>query len=536
MQRLVELIKQQRDVWENAGQLGKRVLLASIGHGRLTATIDAYLAAGLHIRGADVHLALCDGVLTACEPATVRGVSIDTLAGHGPQESLCERCHVKVAGIYESLGLPFHRYSQWISPERRATLLNDVQEFSIEDCCTYQANGINLGEQVQAGLLRCLGRECTDDDPRIVALARRYLAGALITVEVVERMIEDIKPDSVVAHHGMYVPQGIVHAVARRHDIPTAAWGTSYRNGSFIWGRNDTYHKTLLHDREHLWVNMEWTKECEQRIDQYLAYRRQGKGDWSWMAHSGGGAPIDTSRIWNELGLDANKPTACLLTNIMYDAALFFESKAYPRMMDWLVDTVRHFHRHPEQQLIIRIHPHEHQNDVCTQFAEQELRAAVDLPGNVAIVPSKGRLNSYDLAQLSNAVLLYGSITGVELAPLGLPVIVAGEAWIRGKGITHDVNSRMEYHEWLTRLNDIKRLDDCVIQRAKRFAYYYFFMRMIPLSGLDTSGWPPKVGIKSLTELRPGHDPGLDAICRSILEDRDFVFDPTDMMRACAAG
>ncbi len=35
---------------------------------------------------------------------------------------------------------------------------------------------------------------------------------------------------------------------------------------------------------------------------------------------------------------------------------------------------------------------------------------------------------------LCDAVLIYGTKTGVELSSRGIPVVVAGEAWVRGKG------------------------------------------------------------------------------------------------------
>jgi hypothetical protein len=44
-----------------------------------------------------------------------------------------------------------------------------------------------------------------------------------------------------------------------------------------------------------------------------------------------------------------------------------------------------------------------------------------------------------------NAVIIYGTKTGVELTSMGRPVIVAGEAWIRNKGLTLDATSRDNY-------------------------------------------------------------------------------------------
>ena len=42
-------------------------------------------------------------------------------------------------------------------------------------------------------------------------------------------------------------------------------------------------------------------------------------------------------------------------------------------------------------------------------------------------------VSTYALADASDAVIIYATKTGIELAARGIPVIVAGESWLRGK-------------------------------------------------------------------------------------------------------
>ncbi len=60
-------------------------------------------------------------------------------------------------------------------------------------------------------------------------------------------------------------------------------------------------------------------------------------------------------------------------------------------------------------------------------------------------------MSTYALMSLCNAAIIYGTKMGVELTSVGLPVIVAGEAWIRNKGLTHDASSPEEYFRILER-------------------------------------------------------------------------------------
>jgi len=79
-----------------------------------------------------------------------------------------------------------------------------------------------------------------------------------------------------------------------------------------------------------------------------------------------------------------------------------------------------------------------------------------------------------------NAVAIYGTKTGMVDEPRRA-VIVAGEAWIRNKGLTLRRVSPESYFAHLDKLPLQHRLDAETIRRARRYAYHFFFRRMIPL-------------------------------------------------------
>jgi hypothetical protein len=123
-------------------------------------------------------------------------------------------------------------------------------------------------------------------------------------------------------------------------------------------------------------------------------------------------------------------------------------------------------------------------------------------------------------------VIIYGTKTGVELSALGLPVIVAGEAWIRNKGVTLDAGSASEYFRLLDTLPLPGRLDQATRLRALKYAYHFFFRRMIPLRFFPQGqGWPPRsLALTSLSALMPGQSLGLDIVCEGILGGTPFIY------------
>ena len=125
-----------------------------------------------------------------------------------------------------------------------------------------------------------------------------------------------------------------------------------------------------------------------------------------------------------------------------------------------------------------------------------------------------------------NAVIIYGTKTGIELTSRGIPVIVAGEAWIRNKDLTIDARSEEHYFTILDQLPFSEGMAKEQIGRARKYAYHFFFRRMIPLKFLEpTNYFPPyKIKLTSLDDLRPNSSTGLDVICDRILKGSDFVY------------
>ena len=60
---------------------------------------------------------------------------------------------------------------------------------------------------------------------------------------------------------------------------------------------------------------------------------------------------------------------------------------------------------------------------------EEIRRAYPQLPANVFDIPPESNSSTYAAMYQCDAVIVYGTKTGVELSSMGIPVVVAGEAW-----------------------------------------------------------------------------------------------------------
>jgi hypothetical protein len=277
---------------------------------------------------------------------------------------------------------------------------------------------------------------------------------------------------------------------------------------------------------------MTWTSELEEQLLKYLKSRWQGTEDWIWFHER---PQADLGLIARETGIDFSKTSVGLLTNVMWDAQLHYPANAFQNMLEWVLQTISYFSKRPELQLLIRVHPAELKGTLESRqpIAHEIKKTYPILPRNVFIIPPESQASTYAVMAGCNAVIIYGTKTGVELASLGIPIIVAGEAWIRNKGITIDASSPEEYVKILDHLPLRDRVDKRKIERARKYAYHFFFRRMIPLEFMEpTKSHPPfRLNLNGLDKLMPGRSRGLDVICKGILEGAEFIYPEEDNQR-----
>ena len=523
------LLAAERKRWQSAlsaAKNGTKILIATSTGGHTAVTpVESLLAVALTLRGASVHLLLCDEFLPACLQAHFKKFpDLEEFSQQGPQR-LCQSCFTPAYQMYQSLGLPVHRYSDFITPEEVREAEELAAQLPFQEIGEYQWEGLAVGEHALAGALRFFAKGNLEEEPQGETVLRRYFHASLLTTYLTRRLLKTYNFTTACFHHGIYVPQGLIGEVARQSQTRVVNWCVAYRKQCFIFSHEDTYHHTLLTEPTANWENIPWNPQLEGEIVNYLKSRWQGTRDWIWFHEQ---PEEELSKIAQEVGFDPSRPCIGMLTNVMWDAQLHYRANAFPNMLEWVVQTIRYFAQRPELQLIVRVHPAEIRGTLPSRqpIVAEIKRVFPDLPSNIFIITPESQVSTYAVMEVCNAAIIYGTKTGVELTSMGIPVIVGGEAWIRNKGITHDPSSVEEYLEILNQLPFAEQLTETLQQRARQYAYHFFFRRMIPLTCMEpTGGSPPyRIEIDNLDELLPGQNRGLDVICEGILQGKEFIY------------
>ncbi|MBA2112900.1 hypothetical protein [Bremerella alba] len=517
---------------------GTRVLFAtSWGSTEQCLVLESILAMALRMRGENPFMLRCDQTLPACEwnpnakfVEPYEDVESNNAAAARPE--ICIKCAHDSRQGYDPLPIETCAFSDYSKPEDLSRILKIVDQIPFEEHRDFNYLGIAVGEHAYSTTVRTQRRGTLIDNPETRALSRRYLAASMMVVDLMERLIEDVKPERVVAIHGVYVTHGTICEVARKHNIPVVVYGTPLRKNSIWLSHKDTYHRTLISEPKHLWENLALTPARRARMNEYIAGKRLGGREYAAYYKDSIDSP---DAIRQELGLRSDLPVVSLFTNVLWDAQLYYQYNAFDNMLDWLNRTITYFGERGDVQLVIRIHPAEANGGRGSLPTNQPILAEIErefsqLPANVKIIPPESKMNSYTLAEMSSAALIYGARMGVEIAMLGVPLIVAGETFNRGKGYSHDVESAEEYFELLDRVTELPSRVPDSIGLATKYAYHYFFKLMMdfPLYGVSdefqVSG--ARLAFKTLDELKVGKCASLDTICNGISDgETPFLHD-----------
>ncbi len=523
---LISRLESERALWQDlrTRAAGHSVLIASsMACYNHAAVVERALAVALTARGAKVDFLLCDRALPSCQMTKIDNAPPDRLLALDDTPR-CDDCMSDLRHLFVPMGLDVRTFGQYLSPERRRqawALANEIPASAIR---SYVEGGMSIGEHAYAGALRYFAAGSLAGQERGEGILRRFFHSALLAAAAMRGLLSDQAYDVVVFHHGIYTPQGIVGEVCRAQGIRVVNWNPSYRSGTFIFSHGDSYHRTMISEPVSHWVGLKWSSGLERLTMSYLSSRRSGSQDWIWFHEKD--KQVTHEEVGAGLDIDWSRPCIGLLTNVMWDAQLHYRGNAFPDMLAWLEHTVRHFAAKPDLQLIVRIHPAEISGLVPSrQRVADELKLRFpELPPNVVVVPPEHPASTYALMEKCDSVLIFNTKTGIELTCLGIPVIVAGEAWIRGKGFSIDAASAEEYEGILGRLPLGRRLSESQVELAKRYAFHFFFRRMLELPFIRSpSRFVFSIEIESILELGVGRHPGLDVVCNGILRGDPFV-------------
>jgi len=504
---------------------GEKILICTSTGGHIFSSyFEALLALALTRYGANVEIMLCDKALKACQLTTTQSVDEEKYLKNG-QKKMCNSCLDSGREAFEGLGLKINNYSTFITEEEAIEVDKKVQNLTIDEMISYKEDEVSIGEHAYAGALRYYGVGTLIKEKNGKELLKNYLHAGLLTKKIFFNFFSKNKFNKIVLNHAIYIPQGIICDVSKIFKIKVISYTTAYRKNSFIFSYDDTYHKNMIEEDSNDWIDINLDKKKEETLFNYLDSRKYGTQDM-YTYFKNPSFSIDNEL--KSLGVDIKKPIIGLLTNVIWDAQIIYKNNIYKDMTEWLITTIKYLSKRNDIEVVVRCHPGEIYSD---RPSKQKVKDTIlenfkEIPSNLKIIDSSSNISTYTFADYCETLVIYATKMGIEFSPYGNKVICAGESYIKNKGITLDPKTREDYCNLLDKFPNIEKPTLQNIERAKKYAYHFFFRRTITAVSLDSvkNGWPPfKISDKSFENLINNKDKGLEFISKCIINNDKFI-------------
>jgi hypothetical protein len=481
---------------------------------------ETVLAHGVLRRGGAPIFAYCGGRLPICEVMPVEAAP--------PMP--CHSCREYVAGAIRAAGFEGVALHDVIDVDRSVKIARTRvgQLATVSECENYVDLGLPLGRLVRISVAWFLSRGTLPDTPDVIDTYRSFLISGTVVARGLRRILERANPDRVFMLNGTFFAEQIMMAVAAERGIPFGTYEKGFIHDSIVMTTGTT--ASHLKVPPGTWEDVRDTPLTEDEsdaIDAYLGQRRQGVGvpNNFWE-----GRVDDVDRIHRELHLDTKRPLVVMFCNIMWDSAVLEREVAFAGMGDWVLQGIAWARRHPEIDLVIRIHPAEiklRNHPTRERMADHIARNVAVLPPNVRVVQADDPTSSYVFMDEAVLGLVYSSTVGLELAARGVPVLVAADTHYRGRGFTIDPSSGDDYWVEADRLlRDPPDWDERarIRELARRYAVLLFFRFHNVIGAVTEDGRSsPRIRADRASDLDPGRDPDMDRVVEGILNGTSTV-------------
>jgi hypothetical protein len=476
--------------------------------------VEGVLAAALKLRGVEVHAILCDGPFIACVKREL-GDDVPVARWH----EACRGCRAATAQVLDVMGIPYSFIGDFVSREEMANLKVKSSRFTWDNPDTQE-----VANNVRSSVVRYLKGAAISGHEEIVA---EYAYSALVCASAAATAINRLKPTRVFMSHGVYVDWGPALSVSLRNGVSVSAWMASYLKDHFYFRHMRDPLRIDFHNMsDEAWNeqrSVPLTEAQRRTLSDYLTnrYHRKVSFDMKHLEDFLG----DTDALRARYVATSDRPTWGILAHINWDSVSDHAPMAYPSFDDWIVDTIEQVIGIDDVNWLLKIHPAEAWDNPESGVQRLIEEHFPQLPPHVRLIPAEERLSPLDFYRLvDGGVTVYGT-AGLELALLGKPVIVAGEAHYGGKGFTYDGLTKAAYRELLAQAKVLGALSGEQRLLVEKYAYAYFLRRQVPLPAVhDPDGWW-KFQIDERDSLLPGNNEFLDFVCARILDGRDFVMD-----------
>ncbi len=429
--------------------------------------------------------------------------------------------------FYKIFGFIPLYFDELIDKKEVESIANDIENLTKEEIVDFKFNGVKVGVHAQYGVMRYLKVESILNEH--TELLREFLITSIYTSLATTKAAAKCNPDFAIISHGCYSTWGTSLDTLKRKGIETSVWGRGYiGNGNLLISHNESYLFDYIYEDNSLWDNEPLSFDNVEKIKNYYKNKRVRGNSVDGLSYY---KKIDNDNHdeFEKLSIRNKKykKSIGIFPNIPWDGTMFSASKSFKNMKDFVQAFIILAKENQDTHFIIRAHPAEEErkgNESRETFKDILYNISKEIPENVTYIEPKSKVTSYQVSDIVNAALMFGSTLSLEFSVAGLPVIQVGLTNTSNKGIVYEPKNLEELKIIVKIVTENDYIHPVSMHdRAIKYAYHWVYRKHIPetlvnLKSLEFQGYK----IESTKDMAIGENKILDFICNR-LETREPV-------------
>ena len=312
----------------------------------------------------------------------------------------------------------------------------------------------------------------------------KQISRCLNIADFSQRIIGEYRPKIFFFEDRGYIPEGIFFSNAIYNKIDVIEVHTGHKSGIFSYKRYNLKNK-LIHpyslsiDLFNKFKKKNFSKKKKEDLFNELESCYQN-GDWfSEVGTAFFKKEIDKKQFYKKYNLNPKYKTAVLFTHILWDATFFFGEDIFKNYEDWLVQSLEKMTKVDNVNWVVKCHPANNVKNIrdgTSVYSEIELikKKFKKLPKNIKILDHNSNISTLSLFKFIDFCITVRGTVGMEASCYGIPVITAGTGRYDRLGFTFDSNSKQEYFDKLSNINNLK-----INSKKKELAIKFLYCSLI---------------------------------------------------------
>lgn len=440
----------------------------------------------------------------------------------------CSRCKKRMELFFDIYQVPNCFLSDFITDEDIAIADKLAAELDIETMKSYSLHGVPIGDISYINMFQYYRGYPFDVDKEKEPVYRRIFHSSILFVISKKKIFDQYNPDMVITTNGKFLQWSPFVYLAKNKGIEFATWEDRKLDKDIAYSgvmvqRNGFCVESRIDD---VWEEEKLkTLNYEEKAQLKSYFDKWSKGKHSLIPYYDEEKIEDNNLIRKELNLQEGRPLISLFPNVAWDGSVVKIDKAFEGIFDWVFFILETAKKFPDYDFVIRAHPSEYkapsENRTTTPIDKEVEKRFGEVSNNVRIISGENKISSYELAKMSDAVMLYASTLGIELALDGIKPWIVSNVYYSGKGFTKDIENRNEIVELLKSKDFDNKLTDYEISLAEKFAHIVRFRRVFPFPKLDGKMGTFDVAESDFFEI--GKNKTLDDVCNYFLTGKPFL-------------